>query len=333
MRRTLNSRTVFDNLPWPTNSPDLNPIEHLWILIGRDLNRRLLSQNVDDLCTAMDGISHTVEILDTAGSHHFPAMRELSIRSGRGFLLVYSVDSLQSFREAAQLFALIQDIRARRLHESNLLESSSNVFKVTGSIAFHHLSCYLATLDLNTLSNLNIPCSSACGDGRQQVRPGDPPSSEQRDGREASERVNGRVRILRSLRQVRHQRERGFLAAPADGQDAGGSSRSPPGRAGLVQTEEQETVQETQPKALLLQQHGVCTQEEPFPYAHRTPASGGNLQGVLLQELQGQPKMRADLKVCLLMWVQFLRNFLKINIKRFSVEQIAWSFVIGYKKK
>ncbi|KAG8194831.1 hypothetical protein JTE90_017269 [Oedothorax gibbosus] len=58
-----------------------------------------------------DGISHTVEILDTAGSHHFPAMRELSIRSGRGFLLVYSVDSLQSFREAAQLFQLIHDIR------------------------------------------------------------------------------------------------------------------------------------------------------------------------------------------------------------------------------
>ncbi|XP_015918032.1 ras-related protein Rap-1b-like [Parasteatoda tepidariorum] len=59
-----------------------------------------------------DGISHTVEILDTAGSHHFPAMRELSIRSGRGFLLVYSVDSYQSFREATQLWQLIRDIRA-----------------------------------------------------------------------------------------------------------------------------------------------------------------------------------------------------------------------------
>ncbi|GFU79948.1 hypothetical protein TNCV_578281 [Trichonephila clavipes] len=45
----------------------------------------------------------------------------------------------------------------RRLHESNLLESSSYAFNVTGSIAYHHLSCFLATLDLNTLSNLNIP--------------------------------------------------------------------------------------------------------------------------------------------------------------------------------
>ncbi|XP_054707575.1 ras-related protein Rap-2a-like [Uloborus diversus] len=62
-----------------------------------------------------DGISHTVEILDTAGSHHFPAMRELSIRSGRGFLIVYSVDSLQSFREAVQLYELIIDIRGAQV--------------------------------------------------------------------------------------------------------------------------------------------------------------------------------------------------------------------------
>ncbi|GFV54810.1 putative transposable element [Trichonephila clavipes] len=53
-------------------------------------------------------------------------------------------------------FLKSEGIAARRLHKSNLLESSSNAFKVTGSIAFRHLSCYLATLDLNTLSNLNI---------------------------------------------------------------------------------------------------------------------------------------------------------------------------------
>ncbi|GFT01205.1 hypothetical protein TNCV_3373251 [Trichonephila clavipes] len=30
-------------------------------------------------------------------------------------------------------------------------------FNVVGSIAYHHLTSYLATLDLNTLSNLNTP--------------------------------------------------------------------------------------------------------------------------------------------------------------------------------
>lgn len=62
-----------------------------------------------------DGLFHTVEILDTAGSHHFPAMRELSIRSGRGFVLVFAVDSLQSFHEAVQLWHLIAKIRGERV--------------------------------------------------------------------------------------------------------------------------------------------------------------------------------------------------------------------------
>ncbi|GFW10073.1 hypothetical protein TNCV_4208381 [Trichonephila clavipes] len=39
----------------------------------------------------------------------------------------------------------------------DLLAQQNNEFKDTGSIAYHHLSCYLDTLDLNTLSNLNIP--------------------------------------------------------------------------------------------------------------------------------------------------------------------------------
>ncbi|GFU46979.1 hypothetical protein TNCV_813531 [Trichonephila clavipes] len=37
--QTLNILTGFDIFPWPTNSPVINPIEHLWDLIGRDMNR------------------------------------------------------------------------------------------------------------------------------------------------------------------------------------------------------------------------------------------------------------------------------------------------------
>ncbi|GFV82515.1 actin-binding LIM protein 2 [Trichonephila clavipes] len=44
-----NSLTGFDILPWQANSPDLNPIVHLWDLIGRDMNRGPLAQTVDDL--------------------------------------------------------------------------------------------------------------------------------------------------------------------------------------------------------------------------------------------------------------------------------------------
>ncbi|GFX01982.1 uncharacterized protein TNCV_371711 [Trichonephila clavipes] len=62
-----------------------------------------------------DGVFHAVQILDTAGSLNFPAMRELSIRSGRGFILVFAVDNLQSFHEAIQLWDLIQRLRGHNV--------------------------------------------------------------------------------------------------------------------------------------------------------------------------------------------------------------------------
>jgi len=44
-----------------------------------------------------------VEILDTAGSGQFTAMRDLYIKNGQGFILVYSVTSLSSFRELSEM--------------------------------------------------------------------------------------------------------------------------------------------------------------------------------------------------------------------------------------
>ncbi|GFW06623.1 hypothetical protein TNCV_2189561 [Trichonephila clavipes] len=44
-RRTFNNLTGFDILPWPANSPNLNSIEHLWDLIGRDMNREAVAKN------------------------------------------------------------------------------------------------------------------------------------------------------------------------------------------------------------------------------------------------------------------------------------------------
>ncbi|XP_076066538.1 GTP-binding protein Di-Ras1-like [Oratosquilla oratoria] len=58
-----------------------------------------------------NGLFHALEILDTAGSHHFPAMRELSIRSGRAFVIVYAVNNEQSFYEAQTLWNLITKVR------------------------------------------------------------------------------------------------------------------------------------------------------------------------------------------------------------------------------
>ncbi|GFW12482.1 hypothetical protein TNCV_817351 [Trichonephila clavipes] len=51
-RRIFNNLVGFDILSWPENSPNLNPIEHLWDLIGYD--RVPLPQIVKDLRTAVN---------------------------------------------------------------------------------------------------------------------------------------------------------------------------------------------------------------------------------------------------------------------------------------
>ncbi|KAL0271161.1 UNVERIFIED_CONTAM: hypothetical protein PYX00_008348 [Menopon gallinae] len=49
------------------------------------------------------GEVHQLDILDTSGNHPFPAMRKLSFLTGDLFLLVFSMDSRESFEEVVRL--------------------------------------------------------------------------------------------------------------------------------------------------------------------------------------------------------------------------------------
>jgi len=51
----------------------------------------------------VDGRQCMLEILDTAGTEQFTAMRELYMKSGQGFLLVFSITSLSSLTELSEL--------------------------------------------------------------------------------------------------------------------------------------------------------------------------------------------------------------------------------------
>ncbi|KIW38751.1 uncharacterized protein PV06_09696 [Exophiala oligosperma] len=51
----------------------------------------------------VDGRQIILEILDTAGTEQFTAMRELYMKQGQGFLLVFSICNMNSFYELAEL--------------------------------------------------------------------------------------------------------------------------------------------------------------------------------------------------------------------------------------
>lgn len=59
----------------------------------------------------VDGRHVILEILDTAGTEQFTAMRELYMKTGQGFLLVFSITSMSSLYELAELREQIRRIK------------------------------------------------------------------------------------------------------------------------------------------------------------------------------------------------------------------------------
>jgi DIRAS family GTP-binding Ras-like protein 2 len=54
----------------------------------------------------------TLQITDTTGSHHFPAMQRLNINKGHAFFLVYSIASKESLEELIPIYRQIIEVKA-----------------------------------------------------------------------------------------------------------------------------------------------------------------------------------------------------------------------------
>lgn len=60
---------------------------------------------------AVDGTHFTVCFVDTAGSYSFPVMRKLALNSSNGFIVVYALDNVASFKEAVHTMEEISALR------------------------------------------------------------------------------------------------------------------------------------------------------------------------------------------------------------------------------
>ncbi|XP_068761395.1 ras-related protein Rap-2a-like [Montipora capricornis] len=59
----------------------------------------------------VDGSHITICVVDTAGSYSFPVMRKLALTLSHGFIVVYALDDIQSFKEALTIMDQISDLR------------------------------------------------------------------------------------------------------------------------------------------------------------------------------------------------------------------------------
>lgn len=62
---------------------------------------------------SLDGQAyHTTCIIDTSGTYRFPAMQRLAIESSQGFLVLYSLDDVESFHEAIRMLDHIAALKS-----------------------------------------------------------------------------------------------------------------------------------------------------------------------------------------------------------------------------
>ena len=74
----------------------------------------------------IDGETALLDVLDTAGQEEYSAMREQYMRSGEGFLLVYSITSRSSFEEVQTFFQQILRVKGKGKKKKKKTKGSVN---------------------------------------------------------------------------------------------------------------------------------------------------------------------------------------------------------------
>jgi len=108
----------------------------------------------------VDGQQCMLEILDTAGTEQFTAMRDLYMKNGQGFLLVYSITAQATFNDLQELREQIlrvkdtDDVPMLLVGNKCDLEVDRVVGKEQGQNLARHFNC--AFLETSAKANINI---------------------------------------------------------------------------------------------------------------------------------------------------------------------------------
>ena len=85
-----------------------------------------------------DGTINCIEILDTSGFYQFPAMKELNIRLGTAFVLVFDLTDSRSLNNLVELRQIILNIKRTEDVAIILVGNKSDLLKTNDSLNFNH---------------------------------------------------------------------------------------------------------------------------------------------------------------------------------------------------
>ena len=109
----------------------------------------------------VDSAPSVLEILDTAGTEQFASMRDLYIKNGQGFVIVYSITSLQTFQDIKTMREQIMRVKGIEKIPMILvgnkadLEHQREVPSTEGSALSQYWSCPFLETSAKSTQNVN----------------------------------------------------------------------------------------------------------------------------------------------------------------------------------
>lgn len=118
----------------------------------------------DENFVISDGIFQQIEIVDTSGDDQFPVMRDLNIRTGNAFVVVYSVDNMGTFYEAQNFCNLISSIKGEKKVPVVMVGNKTDLtdsWEVPTDVAFRAAAIDLNCSYIETSAKCNINVENA----------------------------------------------------------------------------------------------------------------------------------------------------------------------------